>query len=95
MGEEREPGSKSGESPWTGLWKSAANTLGPALVSLVVSVGFVAFAGKAVLWARFSALGVPADQVVKAVPQDEAVAVGASFLLPSGWLACSRRWACT
>jgi outer membrane protein OmpA-like peptidoglycan-associated protein len=84
MGEGKEPEPKSGESFWAGLWRSAANTLGPALVSLVVSVGFVAFAGKAVLWARFSALDVPADQVVKAVPQDEAVAVGASILLLFG-----------
>jgi outer membrane protein OmpA-like peptidoglycan-associated protein len=84
MGAGKEPEPKSGESFWAGLWKSATNTLGPALVSLVVSVGFVAFAGKAVLWARFSALDVPADQVVKAVPQDEAVAVGASFLLLFG-----------
>jgi flagellar motor protein MotB len=75
---------KAPESPWTGLWKSAADKLGPLLVSLVVSVGFVAFAGKAVLWVRFDALGVPPDQVVKAVPEGEAVAVGASMLLLFG-----------
>ncbi len=94
MGEEKQDPDKSKggdapkapESPWTGLWKSVAEKLGPALVSLIVSVGFVAFAGKAVLWVRFDALQVPPDQVVKVVPQDEAVAVGASMLLLFGLL---------
>jgi hypothetical protein len=63
----------------------AGDKLVPLVVSAVVSVGFVAFAGKAVLWTRFSALQVPADQVVKAVPQSEAVAVGASMLLIFGF----------
>lgn len=61
------------------------NTVVPLLVSAVISIGFVAFAGKAVLWTRFSALKVPPDQVVKAVPQSEAVAVGASILLIFGF----------
>ncbi len=56
------------------------------VVSAVVSVGFVAFAGKAILWTRFEALQVPGDQVVKAVPQNEAVAIGASLLLIFGAL---------
>jgi outer membrane protein OmpA-like peptidoglycan-associated protein len=68
-----------------GLLKGARDTVVPLLVSAVVSVGFVAFAGKAVLWARFNALHVPPDQVVKAVPQSEAVAVGASILLIFGF----------
>ena len=89
MGEEKRASSKASDgetrpSPWAHLWESAASKLGPALVSLVVSVGFVAFAGKAVLWARFSALQVPPDQVVKAVPEGEAVATGGSMLLLFG-----------
>jgi hypothetical protein len=60
--------------------KSARSTLVPLLVSAVVSVGFVAFAGKAVLWTRFEAIQVPGDQVVNVVSQGEAVAVGASVL---------------
>jgi outer membrane protein OmpA-like peptidoglycan-associated protein len=67
------------------LLKSAMGTAVPLIVSAVVSVGFVAFAGKAVLWTRFTALQVPAEQVVKAVPQGEAVATGASILLIFGF----------
>jgi hypothetical protein len=72
---------------WLGGWvKAAGDKLAPLLISAIVSVGFVAFAGKAVLWVRFTALQVPADQVVKAVPQSEAVAVGASMLMIFGFL---------
>jgi outer membrane protein OmpA-like peptidoglycan-associated protein len=73
-----------GRASMNGALKTARDTVVPLLVSVVVSVGFVAFAGKAVLWTRFSALDVPPDQVVKAVPQSEAVAVGASLLLIFG-----------
>lgn len=69
-----------------GLLKSATTAALPVVVSAVVSVGFVAFAGKAILWTRFEALQVPGDQVVKAVPQSEAVATGASLLLIFGAL---------
>jgi outer membrane protein OmpA-like peptidoglycan-associated protein len=65
--------------------KAAGEKLLQLAVSAVVSVGFVAFAGKAVLWVRFEALQIPQDQVVKAVPQSEAVAVGASILLIFGF----------
>lgn len=68
-----------------GLLKTARDTVVPVIVSAVISVGFVAFAGKVVLWVRFRALEVPQDQVVAAVPQSEAVAVGASILLIFGF----------
>jgi hypothetical protein len=68
------------------LAKSAWTAAVPLVVSAVVSIGFVAFAGKAILWARFEAIQVPGEQVVKAVPQSEAVATGASLLLIFGVL---------
>ena len=74
----------SADTSALGLLRSATTAALPVIVSAVVSIGFVAFAGKAVLWARFEALQVPGDQVVKAVPQGEAVAVGASMLLIFG-----------
>lgn len=64
-----------------GLLKAARDTVVP----VIVSIGFVAFAGKVLLWVRFRALEVPQDQVVAAVPQSEAVAVGASILLIFGF----------
>lgn len=76
--------SPAGDSSALGLLKSATTAALPIVVSAVVSVGFVALAGKAILWTRFEALQVPGDQVVKAVPQGEAVAVGASILLIFG-----------
>ena len=96
MGEGKEPQAPGGGeapkqdetaapgSPVPGWVKAAGDKVVPLLVSAVVSVGFVAFAGKAVLWTRFHALQVPSDQVVRAVPQSEAVAVGASMLLIFG-----------
>jgi outer membrane protein OmpA-like peptidoglycan-associated protein len=69
----------------TDLLKGWLSTAAATLVSAIVSVGFVAFAGKAVLWTRFTVLQVPAEQVVKAVPQSEAVATGASILLIFGF----------
>lgn len=80
------PEGGSADTSVLGLLKSATAAALPIIVSAVVSVGFVAFAGKAVLWTRFEALQVPGDQVVKAVPQGEAVATGASMLLIFGAL---------
>jgi hypothetical protein len=83
--EEEAPQEKESSGTTAGeLLQAAVKAALPVVVSALVSVGFVAFAGKAVLWARFDALQVPADQVVKAVPQSEAVATGASMLLIFG-----------
>jgi hypothetical protein len=57
--------------------KAAVATLATA----VVSVGFVAFVGAAILWARFHVAQLPADQAVAVVPRSELVAVGASALV--------------
>jgi hypothetical protein len=84
MTEGEVPEEPKDEAQSTEYLKKAANTLWPLAVSAIVSVGFVAFAGKAVLWTRFQALQVPADQVVRVVPQSEAVATGASMLLVFG-----------
>jgi hypothetical protein len=50
------------------------------LLAAVASLGFVAFVGGAVLWARFYALGLPPDQVVIAVPREYLITVGATVL---------------
>jgi VPS62-like protein len=52
-----------------------------AVVAVVVSAGFVAAVGGAVLWARFHAAKLPADQAVAAVPNDELGVVGAVALV--------------
>lgn len=43
-------------------------------------LGFVAFTGAAIMWARFHAARLPADQAVAAIPQRELLTVGAAAL---------------
>jgi outer membrane protein OmpA-like peptidoglycan-associated protein/uncharacterized membrane protein YiaA len=82
--------SESGEvtrqpSPWLGLFQKAGEALVPVLVTAGSLIGFVAFAGAVIVWTRFSAAKVPADQAVAALPQDELVAIGSSLLLIFGF----------
>jgi outer membrane protein OmpA-like peptidoglycan-associated protein len=76
---------KKPESPWVGLLQNAATTLMPVLLTGASLIGFVAFAGAVIVWTRFSAAQVPADQAVAALPQIELVAVGSSVLLLFGF----------
>jgi hypothetical protein len=45
-------------------------------------LGFVMFFGGFILWARFKAGGLPANEAVAKVPRNDLVATGASFLVP-------------
>jgi hypothetical protein len=78
-------GKKPGESPWASLLTEAAKKLMPIFLTGASLVGFVAFAGAVIVWTRFDAIGVPADQAVKAVPRSELVATGSSLLLLFGF----------
>lgn len=53
-----------------------------AIATGVGVVGFVTVVGGAVLWIRFNAVAIPADQAVSAIPSGELVAVGLATLLP-------------
>ncbi len=46
-------------------------------------LGFVIFFGGFVLWTRFNAVGLPADEAVWHVPREDLVVTGASFLVPA------------
>lgn len=46
-------------------------------------IGFVIFFGGFVLWTRFNAAGLPANEAVAQVPRNDLVATGASFLVPA------------
>jgi outer membrane protein OmpA-like peptidoglycan-associated protein len=70
---------------WSGLLKSAAASLVPVLITAGSLIGFVAFSGAVIVWTRFSAAEVPADQAVNAVPREELVAIGSSLLLLFGF----------
>ncbi len=75
----------SSKSSWSGLLESAAKALIPVFLTGASLIGFVAFAGAVIVWTRFDAIGVPPEQVVKAVPRSELVATGSSLLLLFGF----------
>ncbi|HET6997885.1 MAG TPA: hypothetical protein VFI03_04785 [Solirubrobacterales bacterium] len=47
------------------------------------AIGFVIFFGGFVVWARFDAIGLPANEAVAQVPRGDLVTTGASFLVPA------------
>jgi hypothetical protein len=49
--------------------------------AIVVSIGFVAAVGGLMLWTRFRAAGLPADQAIVVVPREDFVVVGAILLV--------------
>jgi hypothetical protein len=49
--------------------------------AIVVSLGFVAAVGALMLWTRFGAAGLPADEAISVVPRDDLVAVGALLVV--------------
>jgi hypothetical protein len=55
--------------------------LAGALVTATVSIGFVAFVGGVVLWSRFLAAELPADQAVAVQEEEDLVATGAVALV--------------
>lgn len=73
------------ESPWTALLKGLGQKLLTALFAAGGLAAFVAFAGSIVLWTRFSALQLPADQIVDVIPKGEAATAGAEILLLFGF----------
>ncbi len=76
---------KADKSPWPGLLEGAVKALIPVFLTGASLIGFVAFAGAVIVWTRFDAIGVPPEQVVKAVPRSELVATGSSLLLLFGF----------
>jgi hypothetical protein len=67
------------------LLQEGVKQLIPVVITGISLVGFVGFAGAVIVWTRFSAAKVPADQAVAALPQDELVAIGSSLLLLFGF----------
>jgi hypothetical protein len=53
----------------------------PAVAGAISLLGFVALIGGAIQWVRFWAAGLPADQAVRAVPEQELVTIGAVSLV--------------
>lgn len=76
---------KPPESAWTALLKSLGEKVLTALFTVGGLATFAAFAGTLVLWSRFDALQLPADQIVDVIPRTEAVTVGTTILLLFGF----------
>lgn len=53
-----------------------------AIGTSVGVLGFVTLVGGAIFYAQMSALGLPSDQIVSAIPQSTLLVVGARFILP-------------
>lgn len=47
------------------------------------AIGFVIFFGGFIVWGRFKAVGLPANEAVAQVPRNDLVVTGASFLVPA------------
>jgi Flp pilus assembly protein TadB len=72
--------------PPTGAGSTFWNVILPILGFIGTGVGvlgFVIFFGGFIIWARFDATGLPADQAVAQVPRNDLVVTGASFLVPA------------
>ncbi len=78
-------GAKPQESAWTALLKSLGQKALTALFTVGGLATFAAFAGTIVLWTRFDALQLPANQIVDVIPRAEAVTIGTTILLLFGF----------
>ncbi len=76
---------KPPESPWTALLKELGQKALTALFAVGGLAAFAAFAGSIVLWTRFDALQLPANQIVEVVPRAEAITTGTTILLLFGF----------
>ncbi len=83
--EKTEDGGGPGKPAWQELVEAGAKQVAGVLLTAGGLIGFVAFAGAVIVWTRFSAANVPADQAVNAVPTEELVAIGSSLLLVFGF----------
>lgn len=66
--------------PWNAWALGQGQAFLATILGAVTSLGFVAFTGGLLLWARARALDLPADQVVAVAPRRELIAEGASAL---------------
>lgn len=66
------------------LVRGLGHTVVPIVLTAGGLLGFVALAGSAIVWTRFSAAGVPPDQVVAIYPRAELIAIASALLLIFG-----------
>jgi len=69
-------------SPAAGPWERVAPILG-AIGTGIGVLGLVTFVGGAVMWGRFAAQGIAAEEALGIIPSQSLVVVGASTLVPA------------
>lgn len=67
------------ESTFTSILLPVLTVIGTG----IGAIGFVIFFGGFIVWTRFDAAGLPANEAVAQVPRNELVVTGASFLVPA------------
>jgi hypothetical protein len=67
------------QSPFMSLLLPVLTAIGTG----IGAIGFVIFFGGFILWSRFAAAGLPAEEAVSHVPRGDLVATGASFIVPA------------
>jgi hypothetical protein len=70
---------RNGENPFVAILLPVLTVIGTG----IGAIGFVIFFGGFIVWARFNAAGLPANEAVARVPRSDLVATGASFLVPA------------
>jgi hypothetical protein len=79
-------GTSRGVEKETAAQNPFLNALLPVLTAVgtgIGAIGFVIFFGGFIVWARFHAAGLPANEAVAQVPRNDLVVTGASFLVPA------------
>ena len=85
----KDVGSDTDKEPPQSATTALLRTLGTKVLTGLLTVGglatFAAFSGSIVLWTRFDALQLPAEQIIEVVPRGEALVAGAMILLLFGF----------
>jgi hypothetical protein len=76
------PQSAGAEAPAGSFWSFMLPVLG-AIGTGIGVIGFVIFFGGFVVWSRFHAAGLPAEEAVAQVARNDLIVTGAAFLVPA------------
>jgi len=72
-------GASANQSPLLAVLLPVLTAIGTG----IGAIGFVIFFGGFIVWTRFDAAGLPANEAVAQVPRNDLVVTGASFLVPA------------
>lgn len=73
------PAAGAPDSPFWSLMLPVLGVIGTG----IGVIGFVIFFGGFIVWTRFDAAGLPADEAVAQIPRNDLIVTGAGFLVPA------------